>query len=150
VPPSLASPTDDPFAASRIDHAVADDPMGVFTLADVALAKESHNASPLRAPNGSYILWHIGSGGGGSSFAHHAEVPAGPWYPLRGPRCNNPAPLMLRNGCVLWHAAVNVLSVNVLSVNVLPVNVVSFVVHACTCACSCACVHVWMQRSLQV
>ena len=108
---------------SRIDHAVADDPMGVFELVDTPLRKEAHNASPLRAKNGSYLLFHIGSSGdssksnpvappdsfspigrhvvlagGGSSFAHHAETPDGPWYPLSGPRCNNPAPMLANNG----------------------------------------------------
>lgn len=86
---------------SRIDHAVAEDPMSVFVLADISLPKESHNASPLRAPNGSYIIWHIGSGAGGSGFAHHADSPAGPWHPLTGPACNNPAPVFLRNGTAL-------------------------------------------------
>lgn len=86
---------------SRIDHAVADDPMDQFELTDIALPKFSHNASPLRAPNGSYIIWHIGDGGGGSSFAHHAETTEGPWYPLKGPDCNNPAPMFLKNGSAL-------------------------------------------------
>jgi len=86
---------------SRIDHAVADDPMGVFELVDTALPKEAHNASPLRAPNNSYLLFHIGNSGGaagGSGFAHHSQRPEGPWLPLTGPGCNNPAPMFAKNG----------------------------------------------------
>jgi hypothetical protein len=45
---------------SQIDHAVAKDPMGAFTKVDTALTKEAHNASPLRAKNGSWLLFHIG------------------------------------------------------------------------------------------
>ena len=56
---------------------------------------------PVRAKNGSILLFHIGDSGGavgGSAFAHHAEAPEGPWYPLKGPRCNNPAPMVAANG----------------------------------------------------
>lgn len=87
--------------SSRIDHAVADDPMGIFKLVDTPLPKEAHNASPLRAPNGSFLIFHIGNSGGaagGSGFAHHAESPDGPWLPLSGPGCNNPAPMFAKNG----------------------------------------------------
>ena len=58
------------------------------------LGLQAHNASPLRARNGSWLLFHIGSGGGsGSSFLHHSESPAGPWHPLPALDCNNPAPM---------------------------------------------------------
>ena len=87
--------------ASQIDHAVASDPMGVFRKVDVALPKWAHNASPLRAPNGSYLLFHIGDAdktGGDSGFLHHSESPEGPWYALPGLGCNNPAPVIHSNG----------------------------------------------------
>ena len=61
-------------SVSQIDHAVSSDPMGVFALKDTALKKEAHNASPLRAANGSFLIFHIGSGHGGDSgsgFLHH-------------------------------------------------------------------------------
>ena len=90
---------------SRIDHAVAEDPMGVFKLSDTALKKEAHNASPLRAPNGSYVIFHIGNSGvknGGSGFAHHSESPEGPWHPLSGPSCNNPAPMFVTNSTTAY------------------------------------------------
>eukprot|EP00750_Incisomonas_marina_P020695 INCI4074.11.p1 GENE.INCI4074.11~~INCI4074.11.p1 ORF type:complete len:492 (-),score=45.36 INCI4074.11:1168-2643(-) len=86
---------------SQIDHAVADDPMGVFHKVDTALQHEAHNSSPLRAPNGSYLLFHIGNSNvssGGSSFLHHAETPAGPWHPLPSLNCGNPAPMRHSNG----------------------------------------------------
>eukprot|EP00937_MAST-01D_sp_MAST-1D-sp2_P000578 g578.t1 len=89
---------------SQIDHAVAADPMAVFVKNDTALGAQAHNASPLRAPNGTWLLFHIGTAGAapgtGSSFLHAAESPAGPWRPLRGPTpfCNNPAPMFHNNG----------------------------------------------------
>lgn len=86
---------------SQIDHAVADDPMGVFVKQDVALNKEAHNASPMRAQNGTFLLFHIGNAGvshGGSSFLHASEGPSGPWRPLPGLPCNNPAPMLHNNG----------------------------------------------------
>ena len=89
-------------AISQIDHATATDPMHAFTKHDVALSKEAHNASPLRAKNGSYLLFHIGDGGDKaptrSGFLHHAESPTGPWWPVPGPSCNNPAPMFHNNG----------------------------------------------------
>ncbi len=89
-------------AISQIDHATATDPMHAFTKCDVALSKEAHNASPLRAKNGSYLLFHIGDGGdktaARSGFLHHAESPSGPWQPLPPLSCNNPAPMLHSNG----------------------------------------------------
>ena len=91
--------------------------MGVFKYEDTALSAEAHNASPLRARNGSFLLFHIGSGGGGESsrsssgvatpvpdshFLHASESPSGPWRPLPGfpssHGCNNPAPMRHNNG----------------------------------------------------
>merc|ERR1719174_252696 len=87
---------------SQIDHAVASDPMDVFRKVDTTLQKEAHNASPLRAHNGSYLLFHIGDAGvkGGSHFLHHSESPSGPWLPLPSLHCNNPAPMLHVNGTV--------------------------------------------------
>eukprot|EP00656_Telonema_subtile_P009402 TRINITY_DN14412_c0_g1_i1.p1 TRINITY_DN14412_c0_g1~~TRINITY_DN14412_c0_g1_i1.p1 ORF type:complete len:400 (-),score=66.02 TRINITY_DN14412_c0_g1_i1:298-1497(-) len=88
---------------SQIDHAVASDPMGVFIKVDTSLSSEAHNASPLRLPNGTYLLFHIGSAGvskGGSNFLHASEHPEGPWRPLPGLSCNNPAPMLHNNGTV--------------------------------------------------
>lgn len=88
---------------SRIDHAVADDPMAAFQFVDTPLPKEAHNASPLRAPNGSYLIFHIGNSKG-SSFGHHADAPGGPWFPLPHPpaACNNPAPMFVRGSSAAY------------------------------------------------
>ena len=69
--------------SSEIHHAVADDPMDVFKKEDTVLPQEAHNASPLRAPNGSFLLFHIGNGGDGKhDFLHAADSPKGPWVGL--------------------------------------------------------------------
>jgi hypothetical protein len=85
---------------SQIDHGIADDPMDSFEKVGTALEREAHNASPIRAQNGSWLLFHIGYGGvhNGSSFVHHSESPDGPWLPLPGISCNNPAPMLHNNG----------------------------------------------------
>ena len=85
---------------SQIDHAVSKDPLSSFTKVDTALPKEAHNASPLKAANGSYLIFHIGSAGGSSSSLLHAsESPNGPWRPLPSKiHCNNPAPMLHNNG----------------------------------------------------
>ena len=94
---------------SRIDHAVADDPMHQFTFVSTALPKFAHNASPLKAPNGSFVLFHVGRAGGAandsstSCFAHVSESVDGPWRALGNglKNCNNPAPVFLANGSTL-------------------------------------------------
>lgn len=76
--------------------------MDAFKKVGVALDKEAHNASPLRARNGSFLLFHIGDGGDKSAsrsgFLHHSDSPAGPWQPLPQLGCNNPAPMFHNNG----------------------------------------------------
>ena len=87
---------------SQIDHAIAKDPMDSFEYRDTVLSSEAHNASPLRSPNGSYLIFHIGDGNktssSGSGFLHHSDSPYGPWYPLQDLQCNNPAPVFDKNG----------------------------------------------------
>ena len=85
---------------SECHHATASDPMDVFRYHDTVLAPECHNASPLRAPNGSYLLFHIGSGSWNA-----ADSPTGPWRKLpsifvdgKHEPCNNPAPMFAKNG----------------------------------------------------
>jgi len=85
---------------SECHHATAPDPMDPFRYADTVLHPECHNASPLLAPNGSYLLFHIGSG-----LLHASETPSGPWRALpsitvdgKHRPCNNPAPMFARNG----------------------------------------------------
>eukprot|EP00658_Telonema_sp_P-2_P068856 TRINITY_DN5785_c0_g1_i2.p1 TRINITY_DN5785_c0_g1~~TRINITY_DN5785_c0_g1_i2.p1 ORF type:complete len:291 (+),score=36.21 TRINITY_DN5785_c0_g1_i2:118-990(+) len=87
---------------SQIDHAVADSPMGVFVKADTALPAEAHNASPLMAPNGSILLFHIGNSdpAHAGGLVHFADNPNGPWQSLPSIGCNNPAPLVANNGSV--------------------------------------------------
>tara|TARA_B110000208_G_C11774792_1_gene431597 strand:+ start:1265 stop:2497 length:1233 start_codon:yes stop_codon:yes gene_type:complete len=90
---------------SEIHHATASDPMDAFTRVDTALPKEAHNASPLRAKNGSFLIFHIGNsdvpkGQPSSSFLHASESPNGPWRPLPAISCNNPAPMLHNNGTV--------------------------------------------------
>ncbi len=56
----------------RIDHAVAESPMEPFEVRDTALAEEAHNAAPIRAPNGSFLIFDIWD------FLFAAEAPEGP------------------------------------------------------------------------
>ena len=94
---------------SRVDHAVADDPMDQFTLVSTALPKEAHNAAPIKTPNGTYVIFHVGGTNSSTSLAHYGLGADGPWHPL-GNRftpagaplnCNNPAPVLLANGSAL-------------------------------------------------
>lgn len=80
--------------SSQVDHAVANDPLDTFEFSDVALTVEAHNPSPIRAHNGSYLLFHIGAGSGLS----HSKSLYGPWNPLPFTYCNNPAPVLHPNG----------------------------------------------------
>ena len=92
---------------SRIDHAIADDPMDRFAFVSTALPKEAHNASPLKYEvNGSYVIFHVGAAngtGGASTFAHFSDSVDGPWHALGNSlaNCNNPAPVFLSNGSTL-------------------------------------------------
>eukprot|EP01062_Namystynia_karyoxenos_P021972 TRINITY_DN183_c1_g1_i1.p1 TRINITY_DN183_c1_g1~~TRINITY_DN183_c1_g1_i1.p1 ORF type:complete len:423 (+),score=140.41 TRINITY_DN183_c1_g1_i1:65-1270(+) len=108
---------------SRIVHATAADPMGVFVKRDVALPQQAHNAAPVRQRGSAaapWYLFHIGSASGApvsnctpsdaapppapaaaeavGSFAHVADSPDGPWHPLPSIGCNNPAPAFHPNG----------------------------------------------------
>eukprot|EP01062_Namystynia_karyoxenos_P015553 TRINITY_DN15641_c0_g1_i1.p2 TRINITY_DN15641_c0_g1~~TRINITY_DN15641_c0_g1_i1.p2 ORF type:complete len:508 (+),score=161.14 TRINITY_DN15641_c0_g1_i1:98-1525(+) len=104
---------------SRVDHAVADSPTGPFTLKDVAIPTWSHNPAPLRLKDGSYAIYHIGSGSGSATGGKNctpapaSEVAAGstihvsasldgPWRPLSNSLggCNNPAPWVHSNGTI--------------------------------------------------
>eukprot|EP01065_Artemidia_motanka_P049776 TRINITY_DN8355_c0_g1_i1.p1 TRINITY_DN8355_c0_g1~~TRINITY_DN8355_c0_g1_i1.p1 ORF type:complete len:469 (+),score=131.64 TRINITY_DN8355_c0_g1_i1:70-1476(+) len=105
---------------SRVDHAVADTPTGPFKFQDVAINTWSHNPAPVRLKDGSYAIFHIGSGSGSatggkncSSAASAEEVQSGstihvsksldgPWTPLPNSLggCNNPAPWVHPNGTI--------------------------------------------------
>lgn len=47
---------------SIVVHAVADAPMGPFERKDVAVQAFAHNPVVARAPDGTWVLWHIGCG----------------------------------------------------------------------------------------
>ena len=112
---------------SMIVRAVSDEPDGPFSqqLAPVT-APWTHNAMISRHPNGSYFLFHIGTGGKFSiqpcsnesdpffpfpaehpqpanATTHIAESLLGPWRPAAPgiPALNNPAPFFFPNGTTL-------------------------------------------------
>lgn len=93
-------------SGSQILHAVARDPLGPYTAAEVAVAAEAHNPQLIRAPDGTLLLMdsyggpqagcpntcdyancHAGSmcpgkGPGEGNFTFHvATLPQGPWRP---------------------------------------------------------------------
>lgn len=49
---------------SRVDHAVSDSPTGPFRFLDVAIPVQSHNPMPVRLPDGTFAIFHIGFGTG--------------------------------------------------------------------------------------
>lgn len=96
---------------SRIDHAVSPTISGPYEFVDVAVNTFSHNPAPIRLPDGSYAIVHIGGGDGlpdggancsgarvdgdggaggadsrwrssEASTIHVAATLAGPWRPL--------------------------------------------------------------------
>jgi hypothetical protein len=115
---------------SMITHAISDSGIdGTYVRADTALDAFAHNPQAIVYQN-ELFLFHIGpgdgsstkvncsqGGGGGSSvrssqgikpvankqqtFIHAAPGPHGPWTAVSSVECDNPAPLVLRNGIVL-------------------------------------------------
>ena len=47
---------------SKIVHAVSDTKTGQYQLADTAIPAWSHNPAPIMAPDGTFVLYHIGQG----------------------------------------------------------------------------------------
>ena len=68
--------------------------MGVFVFRDVAVPREAHNAAPIVAPNGSFLIFDI------YGFLYASESLDGPWRHVATSaiHCNNPAPMFLPNG----------------------------------------------------
>jgi len=117
---------------SRIVHATAASPAGPFMRESVALPVFGHNPQAVRAPDGTFLLYHIGatvdpscvpdcraapanhsvpgctSKGHGTSIAF-SRSPYGPWtridYVL--PKYTNPSPYIFPNGTVLLAARTN-------------------------------------------
>ena len=113
---------------SRIDHAVADSVVGPYTFRDVAVNTWAHNAAPVTLADGTYAIFHIGTGEGGpdggincssgtqtssdsympssssgkGSTIHVSKSLDGPWLPLENNlgSCNNPAPWVHPNGTI--------------------------------------------------
>ena len=105
---------------SLITHATAAAPEGPYLRQGTAVGVWGHNPQVLRLRDGSYALFHIGTGEGGSpenctwpgtaapsapapppggATVHVAASLNGPWTPFPGvPPCNNPAPLLHPNG----------------------------------------------------
>ncbi|CAJ1941984.1 unnamed protein product [Cylindrotheca closterium] len=50
---------------SRVDHAIAESPAGPYRFLDVAIPTQSHNPVPVALKDGTYAIFHIGSGEGG-------------------------------------------------------------------------------------
>lgn len=87
-------------------HGTAASPLGPFADADVVMSAFCHNTLPARAPDGTYLIYHIGCGGApsppscnagaaatatascpGGNLAPrilYAPTPSGPWTPLDG------------------------------------------------------------------
>ena len=88
-------------SVSEIHHATAQHPMKPFKRKDLALPKEAHNASPIRAPNGTWLIFYIGEkvNHARRGRVSAADSPGGPWrsIPFDVP-CNNPAPAYAPNG----------------------------------------------------
>eukprot|EP00035_Acanthoeca_spectabilis_P018806 m.404081 g.404081 ORF g.404081 m.404081 type:complete len:269 (+) comp16790_c3_seq1:74-880(+) len=81
--------------ASEIVHAVASDPLDQFVKQDTVLKPWAHNAAPILSPNGTYLVFHIGTGNVHASVAG----PNGPWREVAfNVDCNNPAPAFHPNG----------------------------------------------------
>jgi len=108
---------------SRIDHGVSSNITGPYVFRDVAVDVWSHNSAPIKLPDGTYAIVHIGSGEGGhpanctqeqyfgapitrsdaGSSIHVSPSLNGPWQPLVPntlPGCNNPAPWVAPNGTI--------------------------------------------------
>ncbi|KAL3937054.1 MAG: hypothetical protein SGBAC_007750 [Bacillariaceae sp.] len=49
---------------SRVDHAVSESPTGPYRFLDVAIPTQSHNPVPIVLKDGTYAIFHIGSGAG--------------------------------------------------------------------------------------
>ena len=45
---------------SLIRHAVADNPLGPFTASEEVMQPFAHNPTAVRAPDGTYLIYHIG------------------------------------------------------------------------------------------
>lgn len=116
-------PLTDWGVSSFVTHATSTTPLGPFVKKSVATGVWSHNPQALQLADGSYAIFHIGSGVGGHppncSWAPGTEGPSdslggsngstvhtspsleGPWTPFPSfgvPSCNNPAPLRHTNG----------------------------------------------------
>jgi hypothetical protein len=114
---------------SRIDHAVSTTgAAGPFEFHDVAVPTFAHNAAPVTLKDGSYAIYHVGSGEGAPDGGNNCTVPDfgynrvlgfsktrhisfgihvsksldGPWTPLKSTigACNNPAPWVHKNGSI--------------------------------------------------
>mmetsp|Transcript_4254 Transcript_4254/g.6102 ORF Transcript_4254/g.6102 Transcript_4254/m.6102 type:complete len:406 (-) Transcript_4254:3-1220(-) len=60
---------------SRIDHAVSTTgPTGPYYFHDVAINTFSHNAAPIALPDGTYVIFHIGSGEGGPNGGNNCTT----------------------------------------------------------------------------
>eukprot|EP00927_Polykrikos_kofoidii_P078659 TRINITY_DN75465_c0_g1_i1.p1 TRINITY_DN75465_c0_g1~~TRINITY_DN75465_c0_g1_i1.p1 ORF type:complete len:479 (+),score=28.93 TRINITY_DN75465_c0_g1_i1:93-1529(+) len=59
---------------SRIDHAVAEVVTGPYTFSDVAVNTWSHNPAPVRLPDGTFAIFHIGEGSGSPDGGRNCGV----------------------------------------------------------------------------
>jgi hypothetical protein len=113
--------------SSFVTHATAATPLGPFNKQGPSIGVWSHNPQVMRLADGTFAIFHIGSGEGGhppncswgsdatgsalavappaarggGSTVHVSQTLDGPWTPLLNssiPSCNNPAPLLHPNG----------------------------------------------------
>jgi hypothetical protein len=120
-------PLRDTGSNSRIEHGIARDITGPYEFVDVAIGVSSRNSVPKQLPDGTYAIFHIGSGAKPPNAGKNCSAPDeaanlattaaghkinlgmihvsaslnGPWMPLEGntlPTCTNPAPHIHPNG----------------------------------------------------
>lgn len=92
---------------SIIRHAVSPSPMGPFARREVVMPVFAHNPTAIRAPDGTYLVYHIGCGDGRPDYPPCTKCSGG-YTPQTG--CAGPGE---QNGCtrtttnILWSSSPN-------------------------------------------
>ena len=87
---------------SEIHHATAEDPLQQFKKRKVVRKKEAHNASPIRTPDGTWLIFYMGKNVNQTRRAHVAASDSvdGPWRNIPfdiSINCTTPAPVYAPN-----------------------------------------------------
>jgi hypothetical protein len=91
---------------SIIRHGVSSSPVGPFSRKEVVMPAFAHNPTAIRAPDGTYLIYHIGCGDGGPGYAPCTDCAGG----YSGKQCPGPGE---QNGCtrnttnILFSASLN-------------------------------------------